>query len=373
MQLQQTLEFPKLYIGADVHKKTWYVHMRTDISDHKGFSMPASFEHLYEYVLSHFPNYEVHLAYEAGCCGFSLARQALNTSWHVVVCNPADIPRSDKQNYQKTDKIDARNLCKLLQQGLLKCVYIPTEAKEQLNVLLRHRNSVTKMLRSMKSRIKASLLFQGIDIPQQYDTPTWSVAFKTWLQEMTFTHSTGLYAMQSKLRILNSLHKEYLDIATHLRAYCKKYHPHHYRLLRSVPGIGGYLASAIIAELGDITRFSNEKQFSSYIGLVPGVYESAGKDSFKGITPRCRTLIRSYLVEAAWVALRHDPELQVYYRKHVGKNPKSVIIKIAHKVAKRILSVIKTGNPYVKNHSLALDSELAKQIPQQESELINEE
>jgi transposase len=38
--------------------------------------------------------------------------------------------------------------------------------------------------------------------------------------------------------------------------------------LKSIPGIGGYLASVILAECGDLRRFNNEGQFS-YIGLVP--------------------------------------------------------------------------------------------------------
>jgi hypothetical protein len=38
--------------------------------------------------------------------------------------------------------------------------------------------------------------------------------------------------------------------------------------------------------------------------------------------------------------------MQNYYRKHQGKNVKSVIIKVAHKMARRILSVIKTETPY---------------------------
>jgi hypothetical protein len=31
---------------------------------------------------------------------------------------------------------------------------------------------------------------------------------------------------------------------------------------------------------------------------------------FKGITPRCLSLIRAYLIEGAWVALRLEAELQ---------------------------------------------------------------
>jgi transposase len=68
--------------------------------------------------------------------------------------------------------------------------------------------------------------------------------------------------------------------------------------LKSIPGIGGYLASVILAECGDLRRFNNEGQFSSYIGLVPEC-NSGESEKCLGITPRSRSLLRSYLVEAA--------------------------------------------------------------------------
>jgi transposase len=57
---------------------------------------------------------------------------------------------------------------------------------------------------------------------------------------------------------------EYLEIANQMRAYCRKNNKERL-LLKSIPGIGGYLASVILAECGDLRRFNNEGQFSSYI------------------------------------------------------------------------------------------------------------
>ena len=74
-----------------------------------------------------------------------------------------------------------------------------------------------------------------------------------------------------------------------------------------------------------------------------------------GITPRSRSQLRSYLIEAAWVAIRKDIEMQQYYRKHQGKNVKSIIVKVAHKMARRILSVIKTETPYQVNRNLEVE------------------
>jgi transposase len=50
-----------------------------------------------------------------------------------------------------------------------------------------------------------------------------------------------------------------------------------YNLLKSIPGIGGYLASVILAECGDLRRFNNEGQFRHR--LVPGMYNSGESES----------------------------------------------------------------------------------------------
>ncbi len=42
----QIIATPKLFIGMDIHKKSWAVHLRTDLFDHKGFSMPPEPEKL---------------------------------------------------------------------------------------------------------------------------------------------------------------------------------------------------------------------------------------------------------------------------------------------------------------------------------------
>ena len=56
--------------------------------------------------------------------------------------------------------------------------------------------------------------------------------------------------------------------------------------------------------------------------------------------------MRSYFIEASWQAIRTDPVMQDYYRKHRGKNVKTIIVKIARKLLGRTLAVIKTETPY---------------------------
>lgn len=353
MMQSQITALPKVFIGMDIHKKSWSVHIRTDLFDHKGFSMSPEPEKLANYIVNHFPEHEVSLTYEACCCGFSAARYFLNLGWTVKVVNPNDIPRMDKQLYQKTDKLDCRYLCKQLQQDQLHGIYIPTEPEDQLKSLLRQRNQVVKQLRKVKSHIKGLLLFHGIIIPNEFDNPNWSLNFMDWLKNIQWSNSTGASCIQSQIRIHELLKNEYLQTSNELRAWCRKNHKKDYYLLKSIPGIGGLLASAILAELGDIRRFNNERQFCSCIGIVPGIHQSSESEMKMGITPRCKALLRSYLIESSWVAIRTDPQIQSYYRKHVGKNPKNIIVKVAHKMCRRILSVIKNETPYQVNFKIA--------------------
>jgi hypothetical protein len=51
------------------------------------------------------------------------------------------------------------------------------------------------------------------------------------------------------------------------------------------------------------------------------MYNSGESEKCLGIR-RGRSQLRSYLVEAAWIAIRKDTEMQNYYRKHQGKNVK---------------------------------------------------
>ena len=131
----QTTAVPKLFIGMDVHKKSWTVHFKTDLFDYKTVTMPADPVCLQQYVQKKFPEHEVSCCYEAGCCGYWIARGFKQLNWKVIVVNPADVPRTNKQDWQKTDKIDCRNLSEQLRKGGLHGIHIPDEEQEQLRSL----------------------------------------------------------------------------------------------------------------------------------------------------------------------------------------------------------------------------------------------
>ena len=175
----QTTAVPKLFIGMDVHKKSWTSRFKTDLFDYKTVTMPADPFVLRDYVNKHFPDHEVTCCYEAGCCGYWIARRLQQFNWNVLVVNPADVPRTNKQNWQKTDKIDCRNLCEQLQKNNVHSIHIPDEEQEQLRSLFRRRNHLVRQLRTIKNHIKSQLLYYGIKLPEEFDNPNWSHEMKT--------------------------------------------------------------------------------------------------------------------------------------------------------------------------------------------------
>jgi transposase len=342
----QTTAIPKLFIGMDVHKKSWTVHFKTDLFDYKTVTMPADPCCLQEYVQRHFQDHEVTCCYEAGCCGYWIARALQRFNWDVLVVNPADVPRTNKQDWQKTDKIDCRNLCAQLLKNNVHSIYIPDEQQEQLRSLFRRRNHLVRQLRTIKNHIKSQLLYYGIKLPEQFDNPNWSHEMKTWLQNIQWKFTSAAEAMQSRLKQLDFLWYEELHISSELRAYCRKHHKKDYYLLKTVPGVGGITAAGILAELGDIRRFKSIKVLASIVGLVPGIYQSSDNTICLGLSKRSNRYLRSLLIEVTWVAVRTDMALQTYYRKHAAKEPNKAIIKVAHKLLNRIRTVIISGIPY---------------------------
>ena len=189
-------------------------------------------------------------------------------------------------------------------------------------------------------------MYYGIKLPEQFDNPNWSREMKTWIGNLQWTFSTASDSLQSRLKHLEFIWYEELDISSKLRAYCRKRYKKDYYLYKSVPGIGGITASCLLAELGDIRRFERIDELASIVGIVPGIYQSSENKIDKGLTKRSNHYLRSLLVEASWVAVRNDMALQQYYRKHAQKEPNKAIIKVAHKLLARIRAVIITGIPY---------------------------
>lgn len=344
--MKQTNATPKLFIGLDIHKSSWKFHFATDLVEGKSHSFPADIPTIINYVNKHYKDYQVSIAYEVGCCGYVPARSFIEAGWDTFVVNPADIPRPAKNKFVKTDRIDAKNIAKQLRAGQLKKVTIPEVQREALRALTRQRTALVRDFRRIKSRIKSLLLYLHITIPQDMETPKWPLAFIQWLKELKFAQSNNRLTLNSMIEQYRFIDLQIKNVSTLIRAHCRKHHKKDYNLLRSVPGIGSLTAAYTIAELGDLRKYSSVKKLASYVGFVPGIHQSGDNEYSTGANPRAKRQVRNLIIEASWIAIRHDPVMQNYFRSHKGKNSKAIAFKIGRKLLARMLAVIKTETTY---------------------------
>jgi transposase len=75
-------------------------------------------------------------------------------------------------------------------------------------------------------------------------------------------------------------------------------------LVRQIPGVGYVLGAQIVAEAGDLMRFSSAKAFAAYTGLAPGCRISAGKKARTGISREGSSLLRYALTQAVIACVR---------------------------------------------------------------------
>ena len=92
---------------------------------------------------------------------------------------------------------------------------------------------------------------------------------KTSISKIKWQYSSAAECMRSRLKQLEFVWYEELHISTALRAYCRKDYKKDYYLYKSVPGIGGITAAAIIGEPGDIRRFNRLDELSAIVRLMP--------------------------------------------------------------------------------------------------------
>jgi transposase len=122
-------------------------------------------------------------------------------------------------------------------------------------------------------------------------------------------------------------------------------------LARSLPGVADIGGPALVAAIGDPTRFARGKQFRSFTGLVPKASETGDTDR-KGqpMSKAGSSLLRTTLVRAADNARRVDPQLaRIYYLQMVerGKDHLGALCVVAANLAERFWAVMNRQMPYV--------------------------
>jgi len=338
-----------IYIGLDVHKKSWSVSIYSKHGEYKTFSQPPEVETLVHYLQHHLPGAQYNVVYEAGYCGFWIHDQLKEKRIQCLVVNPADVPTKNKERRTKRDRIDCRKLARSLRNGEIVGIYIPCRPKLEDRSLIRTRQSMVKKQTRCKNQIKGMLLFYGVVIPEAREMGHWSRRFIQWIEEIRMERGSGDIALQVHLEELKHLRQliASLNRAILRLARTEEYRPL-VRLLKTVPGISTLTAMILLTELCEIARFRSIDELCSYVGLIPDIQESGEKEHVEGMTQRRHSQLRWLLIEASWVAVQKDPALMMAFDQYCKKMRKTkAIVKIARKLLNRVRYVLKNQAEYV--------------------------
>jgi transposase len=120
--------------------------------------------------------------------------------------------------------------------------------------------------------------------------------------------------------------------------------------ITSIPGIALSTGAAILSEIGDVARFDHEKKLIAYAGLDATVYQSGQFQASEAhMSKRGSPYLRHALWQAAFMAIRYDPELKAYYQRKraEGKAHGTALGAVCRKLLVRIYVVLKEQRPYI--------------------------
>lgn len=340
-----------LYIGIDVHLKSWHITICSGHIVLNSFTQPPTVDALMTYLNKHYPvGYNYYSVYEAGFCGFWVHRALIGSGIHNIVVNASDVPTTDKQRHQKRDKMDSLKLAKTLRSGILEGIYVPSIKEQGDRSLLRVRKQIVKDIARFKARIKSHLRYKGIEIPQVYlgSSGYWNKDFKSWLDKKRLLTESGTLALRQQLESLRHLEDQLRRINSSVKQLAgTEDFKRDMELITSIPGIGVLSGMIILTELGNIHRFKRIDALNSFAGFIPNVYASGDRELVGALTKRGNTYLRKVIIECSWWAVRKDPVLTRCYETLCKRmRPSKAIIRIARKLLSRIRYVLMNRTTY---------------------------
>ena len=282
---------------------------------------------------------------EASGNSFAIYERLCAVGYHVLVLDSEQVGKIGK-SYCNTDKISAVRLARAFLTGLSDNVWVPDPVTRQRREVFgtymqatkdstRNSNRIKSMLNEYTIRMKKGL--KTLSNPKAkefvFSAREWTEAQRVLLDE-SFSDLERSKEKQARLRKMMS--REVL------------HDPLMLQLLR-IFGISKINAYGLIAMIGDPHRFSSPKKMSAYFGLNPKVKESGKTKKLGGISKKGRKDMRSLLIQAAHVVLRHNSKGNPLYnwgwKMNYRKGRNVAAVAIARKISVAIWYML-MGKPF---------------------------
>ncbi len=340
-----------VFVGMDVDKRSIALTQVDHLGLERSVTMPHEGPVLLSYLEKHLRGRRVACVYEAGPTGFGLYDTLSQAGYPCRVVTPSAVP-TPRGRRVRTNRLDSQKLARQLRGGDLKGIRVPSEDYRMLREYVQLRTLHKLEAVRSKQRIKALFLRHSLEFPAATPGGYWSRAVIQQVREYPCAP-----ALQFKLRsLLITLEFSQLQAAqaqTEMRRFVQATPElaESVRYAMSLPGVGWIVATYAVARIGDWRLLETSPETASFFGLTQRE-DSTGDEAKRGpITKAGDPVMRALLIEAAWTAIRKDPELRRFYERvkasHArDKAARIAIVAVARKLAGRLHCVLKERREY---------------------------
>lgn len=176
-----------IYIGLDVDDQSfhgnWVCKETGETLDFQCHPTVKSLAKQLGKIQNLFPDYLLHICYEATYLSFSLQRQISDLGYHCDVIAVSSIPRI-YGNQVKTDRIDVAKLTGFYAAGLLTAIDIPEVEREQDQDLMRSRQYMLEQLTQVRTHIQSLLRRNNLHFKNETKFLShWTSHHMSWLEK----------------------------------------------------------------------------------------------------------------------------------------------------------------------------------------------
>jgi len=260
--------------------------------------------------------------------------------YRVHLVNTAAVKQYEGLKYTDDDS-DAFWLAHLLRLGILPTGHIYPKESRAVRDLLRKRGQL------VRQRTAHILSIENLYARNSCDRLSCN-AIKCLTEEQIqkqFDDPNVALAIDSNRILMNALDQQ-IKVLEQALLKQTKLNPR-YRKLLTIDGVGEVLALTITLETGDIGRFAQVGNFTSYCRCVGSEKLSNGKKKGQGNSKNGNKYLAWAFIEAANFAIRFNEQAKRFYQRKAAKRNRVVALKaVAHKLARASYSVMRDQVPF---------------------------
>lgn len=215
----------------------------------------------------------------------------------VQLLHPGDVARYRDGN--KTDRADAKAVLEAARNAALDPVPVKSREQQAIAALHRMRQGYLQTRTARINAVRGHLREFGIVLPmgaRHVVARAESALTTVELPDVLHRALVDLLAEIEELQAKAEQLRAELERLTRTIPEAS--------LLLSVPGIGVLTATALVAFVGDLSRFRSGRDLAAYLGLTPREHSSGHNRRLGRITKRGNSYVRMMLVHGARSALR---------------------------------------------------------------------